>query len=498
MRLAGLSALFVLALSSLIHAEESLSEQKFNLTDIDRTFTVEGKQFSFKETEEGIVSVWEGSVRASSQQIIIQTEHLELYLTVDDKVKSIKAGPEVNIELVEDTASANVSGSSFEYDFETQTGHVGNSVIELKANPIAFNLPQGYNYWIYILSDSADIIEGDLFVKNPKVRLNSLDNPEVEVRGKELSIRSIGKERRMRIKQVSVSVFGYKIFYYPWSYDKLLTKRAAGGFSSDPPKFGIGDGGFEIDQKFFYTFVNPPLKNKALVFRFDVFTNDRWYPEIMLSDLGEKRLWDLKYGFERLDDHQGDYVRVFHNPDFNFRFPSSSIFNNFTFSSGLDWGRIEEPKREVEESRFGVHASLTRKPIRLGNPNNTLNIEGDWQKQFYSNGDEYEVFTRSIGVRHIEKEHFSIAVTYYHRDDKGTSPFLHDKEEILDELKWRFRTHISKSWGGGLDARYDFEKSHFRDLELIATRIYDSFQMSIKWDFADKALKAEFGYPGML
>jgi hypothetical protein len=278
----------------------------------------------------------------------------------------------------------------------------------------------------------------------------------------------------------------------------LLTKKTAGGFSSDPPRFGVGEGGFEIDQKFYYTFVNPPLKDKAFVFRFDVFTNDRWYPEIMFSDMGEKRLWDLKYGFERIDDNQGDYVRVFRNPDFSFRFPSVELLNEFALSSGFDWGNIEEPKREVKETRFDFHAKLTRKPIELWNPDTTLNIEGEWKKQFYSNGDDYEVFTRSIGIKHMEKECYSAALTYYHRDDMGQSPFLHDKEQILDELKWRFRSHMSRSWGGGLDARYDFEKSHFRDLEVVMTRIYDSFQVSIKWDFADKTMKAEFGYPGML
>ena len=494
-----LSVLVILFLLKPASAKsEKYSTEGMSPPEIDRTFNVEGDKFTYREMETGTISVWEGNVKASSSQITIQTGKLELNLSDGDKVKSIKAGPQVLIELREDEGSARISGKMFEYDFETQTGRVDNSIIELNAKPEAFDLPEGYTYLIFILSDKVNMDKGDLIVEYPELRLNSLDNPQVKIRGRELTIKSIGNDRRMRIRQVSVNVFGRRVFYFPWSYDKSIAKKAAGGFSSDPPIIGYDKSGVEFDQRFFYTFMNPPLENKALIARFDIYTNDRWFPEIMLSDMGGEKMWDLKYGWERLDNHQRGHVRVFKNPDFNLRLPEQVVFKRFILSSGADWGQLEEPGRDAKSKRLGLHAGLARKPIQLGNSKATLQLEGDWREQFYENNEKYSVLSGSIGIKQVEKGEYSLALTYYHREVKGQSPFLHDVDDIQDELKLRSRKSFSRSWSGGFDTRYDLNKMHFRELQLITTRIYDSFQVSFKWDFADSNFGVEFGFPGVL
>ena len=91
-----------------------------------------------------------------------------------------------------------------------------------------------------------------------------------------------------------------------------------------------------------------------------------------------------------------------------------------------------------------------------------------------------------------------MATTYHHREENGSSPFFHDVEEILDEINFRSRFRLTDNWGTGFDGRFDIDKDHFRDLEFLLTRSYNSFQMSIVWDFADGTAGVEFGLPGAL
>lgn len=494
-----LAAAIIVLFASLVAAQES-DEPAVNeyLPVIDRTFFIEGEKFTFKETEDGIISIWEGNVRAYSEQIELKTEYLELELTQDDQIRSLRATPEVTIELVDDSAHAVIRGKEFDYNFETNTGKVIDSIIELKANPEAFDVPIDTEYTIYILADYTTINNGDLMVEYPKVLLNSLDNPEVMIRGKKLSVTAVGDMRFLTIKNLSVYVFGIRVLHCPWTYKKALTHKGESGFKLELPKLGFGKDGFEIDQNFFYAFGKGALKHHYTLFRMDLFTNDRWYPETGFGYDGSRHSWELLYGHEHEQDVEFNTVQVSRNPDFNWRFHHVDIFNRFMFTGGFNYGFIEEPQRQVDRNRLGYHFELLRKPIQLGNPKTTLNLSMDFRKAYYSGDGQYEVCTRSAGFKHVEKGKFSFATTYHHREDKGVSPFIHDVEEILDEISFRSRIRLADRWGTGLDGRYDIEKDHFRDLELLLSHSFKSFQMSIVWDFADGAVGVEFGLPGAL
>jgi hypothetical protein len=494
-----IAAAIIVSFASLVVAQESDdSAVNEHLPVIDRTFFIEGDKFTFKETEDGIISIWEGNVRAYSEQIELKTEYLELELTQDDQIRSLRATPEVTIELVEDAAQAVIRGKEFDYNFETGTGKVIDSIIELKANPEAFDFPVDTEYTIYILADYTTINNGDLNVEHPKVLLNSIDNPEVMIRGKKLTIAEVGDRRYLKIKNLAVYVFGIRVLYCPWTYRRSLTHKVESGFTLELPRLGYSEDGFEIDQRFYYAFGKGSLEHNYILFRMDLFTNDRWYPETGFGYDGEHHSWDILYGHEHEQDVEFNTVRVSLNPDFNWKFHRIDIFNRFMCSGGFNYGFIEEPQRQVDRNRLGFHFELKRKPIPLGNPKTTLNLGMKYRKAYYSGDDQYEVCTRSAGFKHVEKGKFSFATTYHHREDKGASPFLYDVEEILDEISFRTRIRLADRWGTGFDGRYDIEKDHFRDLELLLSHSFKSFQISIVWDFADGAVGVEFGLPGAL
>ncbi|MFH1515049.1 MAG: hypothetical protein ABIG42_06265, partial [bacterium] len=166
--------MFFFSIAGISFAKETQeTESNDGLPVIDRTFFIEGETFTFKETPDGIISVWDGNVYAHTDQVIIQTQHLELELLSDDKIKSLKASPEVTIEFIDDSAHALIKGKEFDYNFETRSGHIVDGVIELIAQPEAFNLPIDTVYKIYILAEDCVVEDGNISVDNPKILFNS-------------------------------------------------------------------------------------------------------------------------------------------------------------------------------------------------------------------------------------------------------------------------------------------------------------------------------------
>lgn len=482
----------------LIAEETSETESKGVLPVIDRTFFIEGEKFTFEETPDGIISIWEGNVYAHTEQVVIRTQRLELELLSDDKVKSLKASPEVTIEFTDDAAHALIKGKEFDYNFETRSGHIIDAVIELVAQPEAFDFPIDTVYKIYILAEDCLVDKGDISVDNPKILFNSMTDPEVMIRGKWLTIADYGVRRYLKINKLSVSVFGVRFFYFPWTYRRPLNHIIKSGFSFEIPKLGYGEDGLQIDEEIYYSFGNGFLKNHELLFRANMFTNDRWYPEVGLLRWGDKCRWQLMYGHERLKDKDYNKVLVSMNPDFNVDFGKFTVLKRYRFSGGFDYGFIEEPARQVDRNRFGTHLELFRQPIPLGNPDTVLNIGAKWRRSYYAGDDQYEVFTRSIEFKHLERGVFSFSTGFIHRDDKGESPFLHDVEELLDEYNFRTRIKLARKWGIGLDGRYDIDEDNFRNLEMYLSHNFNSFQVSLIWDFADSSIGIDFGLPGAL
>ncbi|MFH1514090.1 MAG: hypothetical protein ABIG42_01380, partial [bacterium] len=331
-----------------------------------------------------------------------------------------------------------------------------------------------------------------------KILFNSMTDPEVMIRGRWLTIADYGVRRYLKINKLSVSVFGARIFYFPWTYRRPLNHILKSGFSFELPKLGYGADGVQIDEEIYYSFGNGFLKNEELMFRANMFTNDRWYPEVGLLHWGEKCSWQLMYGHERLKDKDYNKVLVSRNPDFNVNFGKFEVLKRFRLSGGFDYGFIEEPARQVDRNRFGTHLEFYREPIPLGNPDTTLKIGAEWRRLYYAGDDQYEVFTRSVELKHIEQGVFSFSTGFIHRDDKGASPFLHDVEELLDEFNFRTRVKLARKWGIGLDGRYDIDQDNFKNLEMYVSHNFNSFQVSVIWDFADSSFGIDFGLPGAL
>lgn len=506
--LSGIFSYFAIVLLSLLiellSISPALSQDKNSeildqLPEIDRTFIIETDEngsFSYNETDEGIIAIWEGKVVAHTEQIIIETERLELEMIGDNRIKSLKALPSVTIQLTQDQAQAKISGDEFVFDFETQSGHVRNSVIEIHVSPDAFDLPSDRDYRLFILAETTDIVSNDISVENPELRLNSITDPEITFECHSLTIDTYNNRRYAHVKKPSFKLFGLRILTYPWTYHRALTSKSKHGFVVEIPRLGTGASGFEIDQKFTLAMSGGILKNKFYTFRTDIFTNDRWYPEIGLSDDSGLLLWDIWYGYERGEDIIDKKILVTKKPDFNLKLAPQVILKKYEVKTGLDYGIIEEPSRNADSDRLGFNFSVRRKPIPLGSQNCNLEFDMEYKKSFYSDDMRYEVFTRGIGIKHTEKNKFSLGVKYYMRDDKGESPFLHDREKILDELNLRSRWSLSENYGIGIDGRYDLDKDHFRDLEFLVTKIFNSFQMSVGWDFSDSQAEIEFGLPG--
>jgi hypothetical protein len=481
-------------------AEGLLADQN-GFPQIDKTFFIEGDQFTFKETPDGTISVWEGNVFAYSKQVTIRTEHLEVGLMADDRIRTLKASPDVTIQVTDVNSGSQVliTGRVFEYNFETESGKVDDSIIELILGPEAFDLPKDAQYKLYILSDSTNIINGNLDVERPKILLNSLTSPELTLKCKKVSILTYENKRYLKISNVSVFLFGIKILDYPWDYYRSLTSTIKSGFFADIPSIGSGEGGLEIDEKFYFTFRDGFFQDKYFTFRADIFTADRWYPELSLSDSTGKCNWDILYGYERQKrEFMKESVKLFRNPDFHWWFKDYEPFPKFTVDGGVMYGYLEEPQRKVDSSRLGFNVGVKYDPIPLGSPDTTLLLSAGWRANYYAGNDDYQVFTRSIGINHISKGKYSIGATYYQRDDKGYSPFVHDREDMLDEVEFRTRIRLADKWSTGFSGRYDIEKQDYLDLQFYVTRLFNSFQVSLGWDFADDNARIEFGLPGSL
>lgn len=496
------AAIFILGI-----VNTSFAETREELTDpgrfpqIDKTFFIEGDQFTFKETPEGTISVWEGNVYAYSKQVSIRTDRLEVGLMEDDRIRTLKASPDVSIQITDENSGSQalITGKVFEYNFETESGRVEDSIIELILGPEAFDLPKDAQYKLYILADSTNIVNGDLDVDQPKILLNSLDNPELTLVCKKVGIITYENKRYLKISNVSVRLFGIKILDFPWDYYRSLTSTIRSGFYVEIPSFGSGDGGMEIDQKFYFTFRDGFFQDKYFTLRADIFTADRWYPEIALSETTGKCNWDILYGYERQRrDFMDESVKVFRNPDFNWRFKDYEPIRNFMVDGGVMYGYLEEQQRRVDSSRLGFHLGVKYDPIPLGNPDTTLLLGGGWRGNYYAGNEDYQVFSGSIGVNHIDKGKYSIGATYYKREEIGYSPFVHDREDVLDEAEFRSRIRLADEWSTGVNVRYDIENEKYRDAQLYIIRLFNSFQVSLGWDFADNNAKLEFGIPGSL
>ena len=117
---------------------------------------------------------------------------------------------------------------------------------------------------------------------------------------------------------------------------------------------------------------------------------------------------------------------------------------------------------------------------------------------FYDNGDNYRTLEGRCRLRYVDAPRWGASLTYRKILVWGDTPFRFDEPQVREEIGLRELTRFSRRWGAGFDWAWDLWDDEFERQECFVTYIFDSFQVSFGWDFANGTARAELALPGSL
>jgi hypothetical protein len=160
------------------------------------------------------------------------------------------------------------------------------------------------------------------------------------------------------------------------------------------------------------------------------------------------------------------------------------------------WGHLRDMQNGVDFDRWGYSARLDHPGVSLGRFKLSTSME--FSDLYYEDGNNYRLLDGLVRLRYVDPPRWGASLTYRRIHDWGATPFTFDIPRTTEEIGLREQTRFSRRWGGGFDWAWDLVEDEFERQQCHLTYIFDSFQVSLGWDFADDTARAEVALPGSL
>jgi len=150
----------------------------------------------------------------------------------------------------------------------------------------------------------------------------------------------------------------------------------------------------------------------------------------------------------------------------------------------------------LDLDRWGYRTVLDHRGLPLGD----LRLSGrlDFKDLYYQGGGSYSVLDGRVRLRYVDPPHWGASLTYRRIVEWGLPEFRFDVPQVIEEIGLREQTRLCRRWGAGFDWAWDLARDEYERQECHLTYIFDSFQVSLGWDFAGETAKVQFALPGSL
>jgi len=482
------------------------------------TLTVQGEDFTFEqvrsvvEGEEVLIerAIWEGGVTARFGEIELQTGHVEALFDGPD-VTRLEAGPQVVVTGMQ--GRARFECADVLIDFPTQeaeggayTGTCTDVHGYYLANAYELGLEGHDQYEVNFTARVATLSPDTAVLESPRLTLGDLDHPDVAIQSRSMEL-VIGENPETGNRELlgaglanlSVVIFGYRLNVVPFRLWRGFVHGREPGWAVRLPRIGWeGDEYLRIDQSATYNFALESVdEGPRLIFRIDMFPFSRSYPEIMAdvewSGLGA----NMRAGYRREEDEDYNPVPTRAEPEVALRLLRVPVgTSDIGFSARTFWGHLRDMGTGLDLDRWGYSATADHPGIPLGEFRLTGVV--DFTDLFYEGGHRYRILDGTVRLRYADAPRWGASMSYRRINDWGLAPFRFDTPQIREEIGLREQTRFSRRWGAGIDWSWNLEEDEFERQELHVTYIFDSFQVSLGWDFADETVRATMGLPGSL
>ncbi len=101
-------------------------------------------------------------------------------------------------------------------------------------------------------------------------------------------------------------------------------------------------------------------------------------------------------------------------------------------------------------------------------------------------------------LRYVSPPNWGASLAYYRSLEWGQTPFPFDEPDYVEEIELTEQSRFSRRWGGGFNWAWDLDNDKFARQECHITYIFDSFQVSLGWDFYRNGVRVGLELPGYL
>jgi hypothetical protein len=477
--------------------------------------TIEGDNFSFERYtvstgEFNEVAVWEGNVTATFDPILLTSEKIEAQFA-GDEIISMEAGPDVEIVGLNGRAIFSCAFITIDFPGELSgldyyQGH-GNDVRGYYlAHASELGLDTEEDYEINFTAETIVLGPDSATLTNPVLSLGDPERPDVAFSSHELNLpigdHPVSGERTvlgLSASDVSLILFGHRLNVIWFPVWKGLTPRLEPGLTYPLPKIGWeGDAGFHWDQFVQYDFFKlPDGGGPFLQGRFDFFPADRSYPELIFHGVADRLTFEARTGYRREEDQEGDTVPTRAEPEITLgttRFPVGD--GSAGFKASVFYGYMRDMTLGMAGDRYGYTGVLDGR-TRLSE-NVTARGELTYVDRYYSDSSNFATLEGDFSIRYVESPQWGATLSYRKVYRWGQPGFRYDEPRVLDEIGLEQQTRFSDRWGGGIDWSWNFAEDDFERQQCHLTYIFDSFQVSLGWDFFNESVTVNFGLPGSL
>lgn len=510
--------IIILATPSALHAQQA----GFNIAGGGH-LKIEGETFTFEQLStvvgEDIVitehAMWDGGVVAILESeydtVTLETGHINVVFD-GENVKRLEAGPQVKFmgyhgRAVFECADVVIDFPTSEEDGNVYSGVCTNLHGYFLAYASELGLEGDDSYEINFTASSATLGPDSAVLTAPRLSLGDINKPEFAVGAKEIEV-IIGEHPETgertplaaRIDYFAVQIFGNRLNILPFPIWRKLVSVPEPGLMVRIPKIGYEGGqGPYFDFAPAYNFMLPGLGDTpSIIFRANIFPFDRTYPEIRALVERDDLFAEVRGGYRREETSEGDPVATRAEPEFTVGHRWIPLNDN---SLGLrlsaSYGHIRDMTNSGPDlDRFGWNARLEHRGIPVGDF--TLRGFLDLNDFYYDNDENYQSLEGGVSLRYVDPPSWGSTLYYRTIYEWGTTPFAFDIPKTVEEVGLREQSRFSRRWGGGFDWSWNLDEDDFQRQECHLTYIFDSFQVSTGWDFADNAVRVYFALPGDL
>ena len=485
--------------------------------------TVEGEELTFERTlveidgeqvfqeqatwEQGVVARFVGG---EFGEIVLETERITAIFD-GAEVASLEAGPKVVVTGFGGKARFECADVVIELPTESSGLESYRGVCRevngyYLADPETLGLESGEDLEVYFTADVATLEPEMAILENPCLSLSDLEKPELAIASRSITFR-IGPhpstEKQVvlgaRAENISIRLFGHRLNLIPFPVWRGFVQRREPGWTFFLPQVGWeGDEGFRLNQLCAYDFADESVtEGPRILFRLDSLPLDRTYPELGFDVGIDGATFDLRAGYRREEDENGDPVPVRAEPEARLSFaPHPLDSSGLGISGSLFWGHLRDMTIGTDLDRWGFSARLDRTPIPFGEFKLSGNLE--FIDYFYQGGDNYRLLEGGVRLRYVDPPRWGATLSYRNIWKWGETPFRFDVPQVTEEIGLREQTRLSDRCGAGFDWAWDFCEDDFERQECHLTYIFDSFQVSMGWDFENETVRVRFDLPGSL